>query len=445
MKKLQRGLTLITALAIVAIFLAVALMMLELATHNSQNVGAGYTKQQYFDVAEAGIDRGLTDIDSNLPAPGSTSPSLTPPTPPATPSGDQTALPSIPGVLYHYSYWHNPNAQATSTPDPLSAHGFAGAGNTITVPGYGTLIWSYSISTHDGQPTGRDVGVETVATVFTSQHSSCALCAGGNVSVGGSLKGTTPIECKDPQNLNIDKICTDPSPGPSNMPTAVPMVMGGTYGPPSGNCGGETCAYGDGGVSTNNNVQTSAETGSFLDSQSTIDTLSNANTWKSMANGTSITYKNCSSGCTQSDLKATQTGYVQFLDGNLSLSGGKGSPPIQYAGLEIVNGCMAITGNAMVQGGATGEFIVLGTDAKCSGYAFQISGNANWSGGTLYTAQGSAQISGTGTNKYEIFYGDLIAAGNVDITGNGNFIWQSGTETQQYFLDQYSVDSFIQY
>src|ERR1700757_4547057 len=127
MKKLQRGLTLITALAIVAIFLAVALMMLELATHNGQNVGAGYTKQQYFDVAEAGIDRGLTDIDSNLPAPGSTGFATTPPPPP---SGDQTALPSIPGVAYYYSYWHNPTASATSTPDPLNAQGF-GAGTSV--------------------------------------------------------------------------------------------------------------------------------------------------------------------------------------------------------------------------------------------------------------------------------------------------------------------------
>src|SRR5215471_2436136 len=164
MKKLQRGLTLITALAIVAIFLAVALTMLELATHNGQNVGAGYTKQQYFDVAEAGIDRGLTDIDSNLPAPGSTGFATSPPTPPPTPSGDQTALPSIPGVIYYYSYWHNPTATATSTPDPLNAQGF-GAGSTILVPAYGTLVWSYT------KGTGRDVGVETIASVFYSQHS----------------------------------------------------------------------------------------------------------------------------------------------------------------------------------------------------------------------------------------------------------------------------------
>src|SRR5215831_8340426 len=120
MKKFQRGLTLITALAIVAIFLAIALMMLELATHNGQNVGNGYTKQQYFDVAEAGIDRGLNDIDSNLPAPGSTGYATSPPTPPATPAADQTALPSIPGVVYHYSYWHNNSASPVPTADPLN-------------------------------------------------------------------------------------------------------------------------------------------------------------------------------------------------------------------------------------------------------------------------------------------------------------------------------------
>ena len=116
-----------------------------------------------------------------------------------------------------------------------------------------------------------------------------------------------------------------------------------------------------------------------------------------------------------------------------------------YAGLEIVNGCLTMSGKAQLAGGASGEFIVLGTDSQCGGYAFQISGNANWLSGTLYTAEGSAQISGTGTSKYEIFYGDIIAAGNVNITGNGNFVWQSDTISNQYFLDQYSVDSFIQY
>lgn len=434
MKKLQRGLTLITALAIVAIFLAVALMMLELATHNGQNVGAGYTKQQYFDVAEAGIDRGLTDIDSNLPAPGATSLTTAPPNPPATPNGDQTALPSIPGVVYHYSYWHNPTASATSTPDPLNAQGFDGAGSSITVPAYGTLLWSYT------KGTGRDVGVETIATVFSSQHSSCAMCAGGNISVGGSTKGTTPTYCNG--GGTPDKICTDPSPGPGGTPTAVPLVMGGTYSY-SGNCS-TPCAYGDGNPLPNNaEIQQSASTGGFLDSQSTIDTLSDSTTWQNLAKGsTTVFYKLCSSGCGASDIKATSVGDVQFLDGNFSISN---NGTTSYAGLEIVNGCMTMSGKAQLSGGSTGEFIVLGTDAQCGGAAFQISGNANWLSGTLYTAQGSAQIAGTGSTKYEIFYGDIIAAGNVNITGNGNFVWQSGTETNQIFLDQYSVDSFIQY
>ena len=430
MKKLQRGLTLITALAIVAIFLAVALTMLELATHNGQNVGAGYTKQQYFDVAEAGIDRGLTDIDSNLPAPGSTSPSVQPPTPPATPSGDQTALPSIPGVIYHYSYWHNGSASPVPTADPLNAQGFDGAGSTISVPPYSTLVWSYT------KNTGRDVGVEVVASVFSSQHSSCALCAGGNVSVGGSTNGTVPSECK--QGLTSLKICTDPNASP--MPTAVPITSGGAYSW-SGNCSGP-CAYGDVMVSPNSNIQQNASTGGFLDSQSTIDTLSNAKMWQSMANNSTIFYTNCSATCGASNLKATAIGSVQFLDGNLSISNNGNDT---YAGLEIVNGCMTLGGKAQLIGGNTGEFIVLGTDAQCGGYAFSISGNANWNSGTLYAAQGSASIAGTGNTKFVIFYGDLITAGNVDITGNGNFVWQSGTVSNQFFLDQYSVDSFIQY
>jgi len=430
MKKLERGLMLITALAIVAIFLAVALTMLELATHNGQNVGAGYTKQQYFDVAEAGIDRGLTDIDSNLPAPGSTGYATSPPSPPATPSGDQTALPSIPGVVYYYSYWHNGSASPVPTADPLNAQGF-GAGSTILVPGYGTLVWSYT------KNTGRDVGVEALATVFYSQHSSCALCAGGNVSVGGSTSGSPPTVCQQ-GGVNL-KICTDPSPSPT-PPTFVPLQMGGSYSY-GGSCS-TPCAYGDGTVSPNGNIATSAPTGGFLAPQSTIDTLANAKMWQSMSNNSTIFYTNCSSGCGSSDIKATALGSVQFLDGNISISN---NGTTTYAGLEIVNGCMAVGGKAQLVGGATGEFIVLGTDAQCGGNAFAISGNANWNSGTLYTAQGSASIAGTGNTKYIIFYGDLIAAGNVTITGNGNFVWQSGTVNSQVSFGQYSVSSFIQY
>ena len=437
MKKLQRGLTLITALAIVAIFLAVALMMLELATHNGQNVGAGYTKQQYFDVAEAGIDRGLTDIDSNLPAPGSTADTTAPPNPPPTPSGDQTALPSIPGVVYHYSYWHNPNPSATTTPDPLNAQGFDGAGSTINVPAYGTLVWSYT------KNTGRDVGIEAVTTVFSSQHSSCALCAGGNVSVTGNTATSPPAWCKQ-SNGDLAKVCTDQFVSPP--PTAVPMVMGGTYST-SGQCLNITCAYGDGiGTPNNTYIQQNASTGGFLDSQSTIDTLSNATMWQQLAsNSSNIFYKDCSAGCTAGDVRNTSVGQVQFLNGNLSISNNGLTNPTNFGGLEIVNGCMVVQGQAQLFGGSTGEFIVLGTDTQCGGFAFSISGNSNWNSGTLYTAQGSASISGTGKNKYVIFYGDLIAASNVSISGNGNFVWQSGTKDSQFFLDQYSVDSFIQY
>ncbi|HYK52247.1 MAG TPA: hypothetical protein VEV38_01790, partial [Candidatus Eremiobacteraceae bacterium] len=138
-------------------------------------------------------------------------------------------------------------------------------------------------------------------------------------------------------------------------------------------------------------------------------------------------------------------GDVQFLDGNLTVTVNKNGSPINYSGLEIVNGCMVVQGATQLQGGATGEFIVLGTDDQCGGYAFSISGNANWNSGTLYAANGSVSISGTGNTKYVIFYGDIIAASNVNISGNGNFVWQSGTVTDQVSLGQYSEDSFMQY
>src|SRR5579864_7221148 len=117
----QRGLTLITALAIVAIFLAIALAMLDLITHNGENVGNNFQKQQYYDVAEAGIDRALADIDSTLPAPGSTAtPGSPPPTPPT--STDQTALPTGASIQYHYSYWQNSGSTATAFPMPYPTY-----------------------------------------------------------------------------------------------------------------------------------------------------------------------------------------------------------------------------------------------------------------------------------------------------------------------------------
>ena len=431
MKTQRRGFTLIIALAIVAICLAVAIVVLDLATHNGQNVGAGYTKQQYFDVAEAGIDRGLSDIDSNLPTPGPGSQSAPPPNPPPTPSGDQTALPSVPGVIYHYSYWHNTVDAAESTPDPLYAQGL-GAASTITVPPYGTLVWSYT------KGTGRDVGVEVLASVFTSQHSSCAICAGGNISVGGSTKGTVPSEC-DYGGTTV-KICTDPNPAPNSTPTAVPIVMGGTYSY-SGNCS-TPCAYGDGQVLPDKTyIQQNANTSGFLDPQSTIDEISNANMWYTLSKSdTNVTYTDCSAGCSAGNVSDTTAGQTQFLNGNLSLSKGTTT----YAGLMIVNGCMTMSGSAQLYGGSIGETIVLGTDAQCGGDAFSTSGNPLWWQGTLYTANGSVSIAGTGKTKFEIFYGDIIAAGGVSLTGNGTMAFQVGVEDQQAFFGQYAIASFSQ-
>ena len=447
MKKTQRGLTLITALAIVAIFLAVSLLMLDLATHNGQNVGSGYTKQQYFDVAEAGIDRGLADIDSTLPAPGSNYNTAAPPTPPPTPSGDQTALPSIPGVIYHYSYWHNPSSAAASTPDPLNAQGF-GAASTITVPGNGTLIWSYT------KNTGRDVGIETIDTVLQTVYNSCALCAGGNISVSGTACNGNGCQTPPPnciQNGQHLKICTDPSPLPT--PTAVPITTGGSY-TTSGNCNGMTCAFGDGSSTPNPYISQNASTSAFLDSQATIDALGNAQMWSALSNSntsSTVHYNPCTSGCTNADLTSwlPSAGSTDFFNGNLLLSSGANGSTIQYGGLIIVNGCLGISGSTTLQGnGQTAEVIVLGTDAQssgCGGSAFSISGNALWNMGTLYTANGSVSISGTGKVKWANFYGDLISAGTVSISGNGGFVYQAGLSSQSLIVGQYAVDSFIEY
>ena len=451
MKKLQRGLTLITALAIVAIFLAIAIMMLELATHNSQNVGASYTKQQYFDVAEAGIDRGLTDIDSNLPAPGSTGFGTAPPNPPATPSGDQTALPSEPNVPYYYSYWHNPNPTATSTADPLHTQGFDGAGSTIAVPGFGTLIWSYTKSTFDGQSTGRDVGVEVLTNVASVEQHTCAVCAGGGITVSGAShpgQASPPPSCGS--TAPYDKICTDPSPSPT--PTFVPITTGQTYSA-QGNCNGVSCAYGDvasGG--SYQNISQNADSGQFLDSQATIDEMSNGAMWQSLSNSNgNVFYKSCSSGCNYSAISNINknnggigVGQVAFFDGNVALSGNSSSSA-SYAGLLIVGGCFSITGGTLTGSTTTAETIVLGSDSQCGGSAFSVSGNGLWNGGTLYTANGSVSITGTGNVKYTNFYGDIISAGTVTIGGNGNFAYQQGAQGTTTSFGQYAVESFMQY
>lgn len=451
MKKLQRGLTLITALAIVAIFLAISIMMLELATHNSQNVGASYTKQQYFDVAEAGIDRGLTDIDSNLPAPGSTGFGTAPPNPPPTPSGDQTALPSEPNVPYHYSYWHNPSAAATSIPNPLHAQGFDGAGSSITVPAFGTLIWSYTKSTFNGQPTGRDVGVEVLTNVASIETHTCAVCAGGGITVTGANhvgSASPPPTCGS--STPYDKICTDPLVSPA--PTFVPVTTGQTY-LPQGNCGGVSCAYGDAvSGSTFQNISQNADSSQFLDSQATIDEMSNAAMWQALSNSnTNIFYKSCSSGCNYSAISNINksnggilTGQVAFFDGNVGLSGGS-TASASYAGLLIVGGCLSISGGTLNGTAVTAETIVLGSDSQCGGNAFAVSGNGVWNGGTLYTANGSVSITGTGNVKYTNFYGDILSAGTVTIGGNGNFAYQYGAQGTTTSFGQYAVESFMQY
>lgn len=448
----QRGLTLITALAIVAIFLAIALAMLDLVTHNGENVNNNFQKQQYYDVAEAGIDRALADIDSTLPAIGSTAAPGTPPPAPSL-STDQTALPTIPNITYHYSYWQNATSSATSTPDPIP--NYIVPSHTITVPANGILIWSYT-----NENKGRDVAIEEIATIFNSTNTGCGLCAGGNINLSGNNGGNAspvPSACQV-GGTNV-KICGDVSPAPSASPvTYVPLVMGGTYNdsPPPSGCTG-TCAFGDG-TSTPTpgtivqNAPASTIAG-FMDPPSVINQLSDSSAWSTLASGNpNVKYVNCSSGCSTNNINGTNepaAGHITYLDGNVSLSA---NSTVFYSGEYIVNGCLTMSGHGAIHGGPNATtyspaatVIVLGTDAACGGDAFSISGNALWDGGTLNVVQGSVSINGTGSTKYQIFYGDIIAAGSITLTGNGTFAYQAGLNHQTSFFGRYSVASFAQY
>jgi hypothetical protein len=444
----QRAMALITVLGILALFLLVSLLILTMTSQNSANFGNAYQKQRYYDVAEAGIDRGLKDLDSVLPSPGAAGfLTATPPPPPATPSSDQTPLPNVPNVPYHYSYWFNSGTTAVSTPDPLRSFPFGPSStSTVNVPAKGAVIWSY---TTVGV---RDVAAETVVSRFGTSGGSCAICAGQSVTVTGSDNiSAPPVVCGSTKTPY--KVCSDPNASPA--PTAVPIVMGGTY-----TCSGAEpapCAYGDG-TSTPNptQIQQSAPSGKlsgFLASQGSIDQLGDSSYWKDQSTLTSnVKWIDCTSGCDAAALTGPPSvvpsaGQVTFVLGSLNLSS---KTVLSYGGTFIVSQCLNISQPGM-KGTGNATTIVLGTDSQCGGSAvatFAGGGNSKpplWDGGLLYAAQGSVNIAGNGSVKGYNFYGAIIAAGSVTVTGNGYFAWESGLTSDSLNFGPFTIASFAQY
>jgi len=441
----RRGFALITVLGIIGLLLLVCLVILIMTEQNSQNVGNAYQKQHLYDVAEAGIDRGLRDLDTNVPPPGSIA---TPGPIPSPPTADQTPLPNTPNVPYHYSYWYNAGP-AVATPDPLAGSFGVSSGHQVQIPAFGALIWSYT------KTGSRDVAVETIVSRFSSSDKNCAICAGNNISALGSQNftaPTSPAACGSTKNPY--KICSDPNASPSPMPTNVPIIAGGTY-----TCSGAVakaapCALGDGTSTPSptliNQNASSGVTSGFLASQGTIDQLSNAGAWYALSlTSGNIKYKDCPSGCDTSALAtvAPNAGQVLFVNGNITLSS---KSVLSYGGLIIVSGCLTISQPGMAGSGTGAETVVLGTDTQCNGVAVTMQGGGNtqpplWNGGTLYAAQGSVSVSGNGSVRGYNFYGAIIAFGNVTVTGNGFFAWESGLRNSSLTLGPFAIDSFAQY
>jgi hypothetical protein len=442
----QRGMALVTVLGILALFLLVSIVILTMTSQNSQNFGNAYQKQRYYNVAEAGIDRGLKDIDSALPPIGVIN--ATPGPIPSPIGADQTPLPNVPGVPYHYSYWYNSSGSPASTPDPLASSEFCPSCTTVNVPPYGAVIWSY---TDTGS---RDVAVEAVASLLTGSTGSCAICAAQNVAVTGSDNINPPTNGTCGNMSQPFKVCSDPSPPPGKTPPPdVPIIAGGSY-----SCSGAEpapCAYGDGSGSTPNpaDVQQNASSSTvsgFLASQGAIDQLSDSNYWQNLSTQTSnVKWIDCSSGCSETALAGVAPGsnQITFVNGSITLSS---NSTLSYSGTWIVSGCLSINGKQSLQGTSTSVMIVLGTDSQCGGDAANFSGggtsaNPAWNGGTLYAAQGSVYVGGNGSVRGYNFYGAVIAAGSVTVTGNGYFAWQSATTAQALSFGPFAIDSFAQY
>jgi len=453
-KRRQDGLALVTVLGILALFLLVAILLLIMTNQNSKNFGNAYQKQRYYNVAEAGIDRGLRDLDSVLPSPGSTGYlDSTPAPPPPTPSGDQTSLPNVPNVPYYYSYLANPNPSPTSVSDPLAGNFGVSSTHQVNLPPYGALIWSH---TDTGM---RDVAVEAVVARFSESTGTCALCAGNTVTVTGSQNfSPPPTVCGSASNP--DKICSDPLSSPSPAPTSVPIVAGGSYVCSGSAAKAAPCAYGDGTSTPNPTLvsqNASATTLSgFLASQGTIDGFANAGNWQLLSTipGSGVNYIMCpSGGCGYSDLNNGSTvvppsaGQVTFVNGNVSLSSKK---VVNYGGTYIISGCLSISQPGMAGSNLMASTIVLGTDSQCGGNAVAVSGGGNtqpplWNGGTLYAAMGSMSLAGNGSVRGYNFYGAVIAAGNITVSGNGYFAWESSTIQQALNFGPFSIVSFAQY
>jgi len=445
LSRARRGFALVTALGIIGLFLLVCIVILIMTEQNSQNVGNAYQKQRLYDVAEAGIDRGLRDLDTNVPAPGSIA---TPGPIPSPPNADQTPLPNTPNVPYLYSYWYNAGP-AIATPDPLAGSFGVSSGHQVQVPAFGAVIWSYT------KTGGRDVALETVVSRFATSGKSCAICAGNNISVAGSQNYTAPTSPASCGNTtNPYKICSDPNASPSPMPTNVPIILGGTYSCSGAVANAAPCAFGDGTSTPSPTlIQQNASSGvtsGFLAPQGTIDQLSNAGAWYALSLTTmNVKYKDCPSGCDTAALAtvAPIAGQVLFVNGNVTLSS---KSILTYGGLIIVSGCLSINQPGMAGSGNGAMTIVLGTDTQCNGTAATMQGGGNtkpplWNGGTLYAAQGSVNVSGNGSVRGYNFYGAIIAFGNVTVTGNGFFAWESALKNSSLALGPFAIDSFAQY
>lgn len=409
-KRMQRGVTMILALIIVAILLAVALTVL---AHANITAAAQYSvdgKSDAFNAAEAGVSEAIQTVDSN----------------PDVSDVGCLAVQSLPGT--NATFVSCVQSNNVNNPAPTPAPDPRPGGTTVNVPAGTVLVYG-----HGSAPGGRDSWVEAIVTkgkdfveprgplaatncIVDSYNPKSVIDLGGlpNRMVGNNciLINGTPASPNGGTGAGV----TNQLVGLDGKPTGPQFVATFPSVAQVNQRQADALAVAQSAPSPWNNYPVASLSGTVnVPGNAFIDACPDTPALTACPSGTGVI--SLSSGTIN-----LKNGGTIYIHGSISFSG-SATMVNQGGSLVVVTNSYASSGNSGYQlgGGSTavGELLVLGTDSAT----------------TACTGTPTASISGNGSNTGHVYvpFGNAMLAGNGAVNGSVNS-GVAGSSTSNIYL-----------
>ena len=417
----QRGMTMVIALLVVAVLLFVAVVLLSSAFGSASAEASIRAKIAAFDAAEAGIDRAVEELDSTHGA--------------SEACGDR--MRGIPGPKLAdggtYTWCIAYNGPLHNAPKTLEARGES---SPIDVPS--GMVYAWSTGTADGDGHGVTVGA-LIAPSGGLQLPSGALAAGGDVQARGHIElyasapGAGDAAVHANGNIYVSQA---PSIVEGQTFAVGADEMVGVDGKSHGHSAASLLPADGQIAAAAENARVAAAAGAPIMAPPGGNTLVTGN-------ALFLGDLNIDGGSVE-----FERGQAVYIDGNICVSG---SGQILNDGSNIwVSGAVSTVGSSggyTSAPGTVGSLIALGSDSSrpCANalgrFAVSLAAAGTQNVGLIYAPFGSIDVSGNGT-----LVGALVTGNDLWLDGSsGNALRYDPTATHPVPTYDYRIVSYMEY